>query len=121
MTICLTGTCQFDKQYNDASECQKKWIYKKLSKQITGTIIYHKTVSVHCGIFSTAAVGIILTQQGDTLRVLELCNLDKKFAVGSIIKVEPADIPGFRIDIVPYDPKVCNLINTYFGSLTKTK
>jgi len=60
-----------------------------------------------------------LSEAGDTLRILELCNVDNKFSAGAKVKINPESVPSFRIDIIPEDPEACSLMNSYLGKLTK--
>lgn len=110
---------QTDGELNNGLKCQQKWTYRNLNKITNGTVIFHKKASGSCGIFSVASVSIISTEKGDAIGVLELCNTDKDFSVGSHISVKPETKPSFRVDYVPYDPKACSILETYFGTVTK--
>jgi hypothetical protein len=110
---------QTHEELNNGLKCQQKWEYRNLNSNISGIILFHQKAGGSCGIFSTASVSIIKSEKGDTLRVLEMCNTDKDFSVGSHISVKSETKPSFRVDIVPYDPKACIILETYFGTLTK--
>lgn len=34
-----------------------------------------------------------------------------------VIKVAPENVPGFRVDIIPYDSKACQIKEAYFGRI----
>jgi hypothetical protein len=110
---------QTNEELNKGFKCQQKWLYQNLDKSTNGTIIFHKKASGSCGIFSAASVSIIKTEKGDTIRVLEMCNFDKDFSSGSHVSIKPETKPSFRVDIVPYDPKACTILEAYFGTVTK--
>jgi len=119
LTISYSVFGQTDEEINNGLKCQQKWIYRNLNKSTKGTIIFHKKASGSCGIESVASVSIIKTEKGDTIRVLELCNRDKDFSIGSHISIKRETKPSFRVDLVPYDPKACIILETYFGTVTK--
>ena len=65
-----------------------KWKYLRLKKTILVTILDHKPADVACGVLLTASETIVLTQKGDTIRILDLCNLNT-YKKGQTVKIEP--------------------------------
>ena len=65
-----------------------KWKYFKLKRTITIKIIHHTPPLSACGVLMTASSTIALTEKGDTIRILDLCNI-RSYKTGQIIKVNP--------------------------------
>lgn len=105
-------------------ECQGKWKYLELDDELTGEVLFYEQPIVVCGTVSTASVSLIEIEDGSIVRVLSLCNskngLSAKntFNKGDKVKITKAEKPNFKVDLVPYDPKVCELDVAYFGSLS---
>jgi hypothetical protein len=105
----------------DEARCQDKWRYTDFNRPFTGKVLFHATTRVLCGRVATASVTLLKTSNADTARVLELCNLVKHFATGATVTVQPAQAPGFRVDLIPADPSVCALKATCFGTVELTE
>lgn len=118
-TLSYSTFAQTNEEQNKGFKCQQSWKYRNLEKSTKGTIIFHKKPSLSCGIMSVASVSIIKTDNGNIIRVLELCNTEKDFPAGSYVYIEPESKPSFHVDWVPYDTKACIILETYFGALTK--
>jgi hypothetical protein len=110
---------------NKLQDCQREWKYKDLGKSVIGTILFYDQPSVLCGAVSTASVALIRTGDGDTLRVLTMCNTKKDnntklpFSLGEKVTVTPFEKPSFRVDIIPVDIASCSLETAYFGIIQK--
>ena len=111
-TLCFSQT---EKQVNKGSACQTEWRYLTLSDTIQATVIFEATASVECGIVSVASTTLVKKPNGDTIRILQLCNTGAELKKGSRVRIVPDKIPSFRIDMVPYDPKACQIKVAYFG------
>ncbi|MEO9257985.1 MAG: hypothetical protein ABI207_06360 [Crocinitomicaceae bacterium] len=115
----------FEKALVDTlSDYQAKWTYFKLADTIEVTIIEHFVAGVGCGSRASASLTIAKTAT-DTIRVLELCNTDKKFDIGQMVKVAPSDKPNFFVSIplsVLTDTKgrIIMIPGKYELSVTKT-
>lgn len=105
--------------------CQRRWKYKNLEKGFSGTIVFFEQPVVMCGVASTASVALVKTDNGETLRVLTMCNIKKDFntppgfKVGEKVKITPDEKPAFRVDIIPVDFLSCRLRTAYFGIIQK--
>ncbi len=76
------------------------WEYFDLEKVISVKIIRHLPSPALCGNFAFASVTIVKTNDGDTIRILDLCNvLDYK--KNDTIKVLPQKKPAFSV-MFPY-------------------
>ncbi|WP_156126275.1 hypothetical protein [Hymenobacter sp. DG25B] len=106
------------KSLQDQSDsCQAKWQYVVSSKKIKGRVIFHKNTDELCGLLPTASVTLVKTNEGDTIRVLELCNLSKKFANGEFVLIQPDTAFEAENISVPVDPRTCSLKRTYLGKV----
>lgn len=74
-----------------------KWQYFDLADTINLKIISHYLASSPCGTRATASMTIGTIENGDTIRVLELCNIKKNFNPNEIVKVIPARRPDFQV------------------------
>lgn len=74
-----------------------KWDYFDLSDSVYLKVISHNLASVDCGTLATASLTIGTIENGDTIRVLELCNTKKDFRPNEIVKVIPANKPEFHV------------------------
>jgi hypothetical protein len=105
--------------------CQAQWKYHNLDSELTGTVTFYEQPIVFCGVVSTASVGLIKLENGSLVRVLTLCNakggfsVASKFKEGDKVKITSVEKPEFRVDLVPYDPKACDLDEAFFGNIIK--
>ncbi|GAB3227034.1 hypothetical protein GCM10027346_09940 [Hymenobacter seoulensis] len=84
---------------------------------LKGKVIFHKNTDDLCGLMPTASVTLVKTTVGDTIRVLELCNLNKKFTAGEMVVIYPnATFEAVNVD-VPADPRACSLKRTCIGTI----
>lgn len=96
-------------------ECQEDWQYPVSRDDIKGRVVFHKTTDVLCGLVPTASVTLVRTTENDTIRVLELCNLDKQFTNGELVVIHPSIESKMNNVYTPPDPRACSLKRTYFG------
>ena len=97
------------------NDCQKRWKILEPKDQFGGKVLFHAPASVGCGILATGAVTIVQAHDGNTYRIIEYCNTNKKFAVGSLVQVKPhknAEIP-----LIGNDKRQCELLETLFGQV----
>jgi hypothetical protein len=76
---------------------EKNWTFFKLADTIVVTIIDHLPAPAACGVLATASMTIVQTEKGDTIRILDLCNVSDKYKKGETIVVAPADKPSFGV------------------------
>ncbi|MCC2545020.1 hypothetical protein LJY25_01065 [Hymenobacter sp. BT175] len=109
------------KQRVRLQSCQKEWQYKALGRPFKGTIMFSEPAEFLCGLLPAYSVALIKSVNGDTIRVLALCD----FAVyrkGTIVTIIPQEVPADGINSpVPIDWLSCRLKATYFGSIQKIK
>ena len=100
-------------------ECRISWQYFDIEHSVTGMVISHEKPRSNCGYLISASITIVKIYFGDTIRVLELCNTEKTFLKGDIIKIEPAKKPEFDIDLP--NQFYCSIKKTTFGIITGVK
>ena len=83
----------FDFSYRD------KWQIITFDDTIKLKVIEHQNAGVHCGTLATASI-TIGTFKNDTIRVLNLCNLEN-YSKNEIVKFIPANKPDFSV-VLPY-------------------
>ena len=76
---------------------KEKWEYFQLEETITVKIIDHLPAFAACGVLATASMTIAQTENGDTIRILDLCNTSDIYKTGQTINVSPADKPPFGV------------------------
>lgn len=103
--------------FKTTSTIQKIWRYFKLTDTIEVKIINHIPAGFFCGSAASASMTIVEIENGDIIRVLDLCNLYDEFEVGQIIKVLPAKKPEFNVSL-PFN-FVKNIENSKTESVTK--
>ena len=97
------------------NDCQKRWKILELKNQFTGKVLFHRTASPPCGVLATGAVTLIQTDDGNIYRVIEYCNTDKNFTVGSSVVVKPET--NAKIPLIADDKRQCELLETLFGDV----
>jgi hypothetical protein len=98
---CLFGCKTVGKSKNEVMNISSdNWEYFVLEKEISVKIIRHLPSQAICGNLAFASVTIVKTQEGDTIRILDLCNtLD--YNENETIKVLPQEKPQFNV-MFPY-------------------
>lgn len=76
---------------------QNKWDYFILEDTIIVKVIEHIPAPAACGIIMFASLTIVLTENGDSIRVIDMCNTSDKYIKGLIIKVAPSDKPTIEL------------------------
>ena len=74
----------------------KNWQYFELEKAIDVKIINHLPSPALCGNFAFASVTIVETEDGEKIRILDLCN-SFIYKENEIVKVWPAKKPEFSV------------------------
>lgn len=124
--LCFSCACTTQKKspaaaQKDDAACQRSWQYKTMSDTLSGTIKFFEQPIVHCGILSTASVALVKTESGKIVRVLSLCDIKKdfqtpnRFAIGDSVVIGSAEMPEFRVDLIPVDPEACTLGEHFSG------
>jgi len=104
-------------QLNGALKCQQSWVYFKLSDTLKGVILSHINAGFLCGTMASASVSLIVTDTKDTLRVLELCNVGKRFNSGDKVTICYSEKPPFNVSIPINSFYDCRYYNTYYGNV----
>lgn len=115
---CSISFSQTTEEQDKGQKCKTKWKYYQLKHVTDGDVLYHQKALVWCGIFSTASVTLIRTEKGDTIRVLQMCNTETVFRKGTKVTVVPEGDKTWRVDLVPYDPQGCMIMEVCFGKIT---
>jgi len=98
--------------------CEHNWQYFNLDQKITGKLIAYKPDLVFCGTVITASSAIIVTPVNDTIRILNICDVGRKFIKSDLVEVIPADKPVSNV-MVFSDELYCYIKKTYYGYITK--
>ncbi|WP_419788695.1 hypothetical protein [Mucilaginibacter sp. SP1R1] len=98
-------------------ECKKDWQYYTLKDTLYGELIEQQDNGKYCGYVAFASNTIVKTVAGDTIRIIELCNLNK-FGRGINVKIIPQEKPPFDI-AVGYTQFDCEVKKTYYGKVIK--
>jgi hypothetical protein len=84
------------------------WVYFSLTDTIEIEILTHRAGGA-CGKWASASLTIGETSNGDTIRVLDLCNKSEEYSLVERYKVAPAKKPDFGV-VIPY------MLTSYTGS-----
>ena len=108
----------------------KNWQYFELEKAIDVKIINHLPSPALCGNFAFASVTIVETEDGEKIRILDLCNTSN-YKESEMVKVWPAKKPEFSVmfpnrmlknsktnKVEPFDIDL-KVLKTAYGSLPK--
>jgi hypothetical protein len=94
-----------------------KWTYSQTAVPVHGTLIHFSPIA-DCGYFRTATLSIIKTNNGDTIRVLQMCDTTKTVEIGSKVKLLPTSKVSKKASLIPSDPATdCVIRKTYYGRL----
>lgn len=94
------------------------WVDVTLDHPVSGTILFYKPAQFYCGILATASLTIIQEGNGDSLRVITLCNMSKEFQVGQRIIVFPDTKPSFGVTLPFTEDNEINNLRSYFFDRT---
>jgi hypothetical protein len=115
----FVGFSQTKEGQAKAQECKTNWEYDQLKQVVKGEVVYHHKALALCGIFSTASVTLVHTEEGYIIRVLEMCNTEKDFKKGAKVKVTPEGDKSWSAGMVPFDPQACRIMKAYFGKVSQ--
>lgn len=114
----LVSFSQTKEQEAKGQECKTNWKFRQFKQSIKGEVLYHRKALALCGKVSTASVTIIQTKNRNIIRVLEMCNTEKDFEKGAIVKIIPEGDKTWKAELVPFDPQACVTNETYFGKIS---
>ena len=77
----------------------KKWNYFTINDTIQVKIITHVPAQAVCGTSAAASISIVENINGRRFRILNLCNVSKKYFDNQIIKIIPAKKPEFAVSL----------------------
>jgi hypothetical protein len=81
---------------NSSDSIKKNWKYFKLKSNTQAFIVDHLPSPALCGPLAFASVTIVKTEDGETFRVLDLCN-SKTYTTHQKIKIIPGIKPKFNV------------------------
>jgi len=115
LTQC-NGQKEIQKSISVDNKCREAWQYFSLDDTLTGQVLFHAKAPFLCGTLATASLTIVKTVPGDTIRVLELCNINKDIAKSALVKISPANKSTFGVTL-PFDnnKEDCNILKTCYG------
>jgi len=128
----IVGKDTFKLELDSANDFMNKWVYFDLDKPTKLKVISHMTAGVDCGTIATASITIGTTENGDTIRVFELCNTKKIFVDNDMVVVTPAKKPDFGVihprafvqstqgQLLPF-PFDLSVLKTTYGIIEKEK
>jgi len=100
------------------NKCTGSWQYFSLQDTTYGEVLFHAKADALCGAIATASLTVIKTNLGDTIRVLEMCNVGKDFKKLSRVKIAPFQQPAFGV-MLPHDKNYdCLVSKTCYGFIT---
>lgn len=97
---CKTQKAYF---YKD-SDYKDKWQYFNLHDTINTTIIVHYPVTVGCGTKAFGSVSIVKTEANDTIRILNLCNMEH-YKSGQKVLFRSAEKPSLPCQLALYNTR----------------
>lgn len=101
------------------NKCEGNWQYFSVMDTVYGEILFHAKADAICGAIVTASLTIVKTISGDSIRVLEICNVDKKFEKHTKVKVAFSQKPAFGA-MLPIDNYFDCIINkTCYGFIIR--
>jgi hypothetical protein len=103
-------------------KCKNYWKYVAFKDTTYGEVLFHSTAIGLCGAIATASLSIIKTASGDTIRVLELCNVLKNFKKNTRVKVSFSHFSqeaSFDINTPSDEYYYCEIYKTCYGVVTK--
>jgi hypothetical protein len=77
---------------------QKNWKYFNLQDTINIKVIDHIPAEAFCGLIATASITIGETDKKDTIRIINLCNMDI-YKKDKKIRFIPAKTPQFKVSL----------------------
>lgn len=99
--------------------CKDSWEYFPIKDSIYGEVLFHLPAIGLCGAIATASLTIVKTSLGDTIRVLEMCNVNKVFKKNEKVKVAFSEKLPFAVNTPPDDYYYCKIHKTCYGVITK--
>ena len=107
---------QTTKKKTEAQNCKNEWRYLALSDTLLATVLFDQKATFFCGVVSSTSTTLVRKSNGDTIRVLQMCNVgNPNMKKGRLVRIVPGTVPHFRVDMIPDDPKAGPLKDAYFG------
>lgn len=121
VAICLAAANCYTMriQHGALSSCQARWTYFAVADTLSGRIISHQPLLFMCGIVPSAALSIVETTTGDTVRVLSLCGF-RSHSQQQRVKVLRADA-GASNTVIPPDAYHCTVRRTCYGTILEVR
>jgi hypothetical protein len=114
--LCIAYPLFAQKESTD-SPCRKNWRYLKTEKVIKGELMYFLPVS-GCGYFTSATLAIVKTENGDLIRVLQVCDTTQKILPNTKVSLLPNTKEKDFASLLPLDKmNDCKITSTYYGWL----
>ena len=101
--------------------CRSNWQFLTTENKIEGRLIYFLPAA-DCGYSISASLSIIETTTGDTIRVLNLCDMRRQIPPNTKVQLLPNNEVTKKASIIPLDKTGdCFIIKTYYGQLLLNK
>ena len=114
--LCLIHFSFAQKESTD-SPCRKNWKYLKTEKTIKGELMYFLPVS-GCGYLISATLAIVKIENGDLIRVLQVCDTTQNILPNTKVLLFPNNKQKDLATMLPVDKiNDCKIISTYYGRL----
>jgi len=78
---------------------QEKWQYFTFNDTLTAKVIQHYPTKILCGTVAVASMTIVELNNGEIIRVLDLCGQSAELRQNQIIKITPAKKPEFKVSL----------------------
>lgn len=126
----IQSTASENKSPLAENSCVKNWDYFDMKDTTTGLVVFHAKAIALCGHFAFASLTLLKLQDGDTIRVLELCNTTKDFKLNDIAQLIPQNKPAFGVTlplisergvnnkVYQINQQDCSILKTCYGSIT---
>lgn len=105
-----------DPKFTDGDQ---NWDFFELTEPIKIKVIRHEVATVECGVVSSTAMTIGQTMEGDTIRVLDLCNTKNVFNANETVTVKPAKKPEFNSLLPQQLLEDKKITKTTYGTIVK--
>lgn len=108
------------RQMQATYKCQAQWQYFNLDKDLTASVIAYNKGFCHLGNSKVATSAIVITSEGDTIRVLEFC-AKSKFNRGDKVSVTKSTTPAINDRAALNLEFDCKVMKTCYAHLDKIK
>jgi hypothetical protein len=102
--------------------CKKRWQYFQLHDTISGTVISYIKYTIPCGRTAGASITYVQSNSGDTIRVLQFCDIKNWLHKGDKVNVFNSFLPEYGFG-TPFEKHAltCSILKTYCAEISLLK